>query len=82
MSKKTSFEKRAFSTAEAAAYIGRSKSYLEHGRSDGALQGQTPPSPPFIKAGRSVIYLREDLDQWLEAFPKLNHLAEVDKTEE
>lgn len=31
-------------------------------------------APPFIKIGRAVRYLREDLDQWLNQQVKLQHL--------
>lgn len=28
----------------------------------------TTPGPPFVKIGRTVRYLKEDLDTWLEQF--------------
>ena len=33
-----------------------------HGRRDGHV-----PPPPFVKVGRKVIYLRDDLDNYLES---------------
>jgi len=52
---------RVLSDRDAAAYIGMSKSWLRHSR----INGNTD-APPFVKIGRSVRYLRDDLDQWLE----------------
>ena len=67
--------KRAFTDKEAGLYIGMSRSWLRHIRLEGArldhLEG-----PRFIKMGRSVRYLREDLDFWLERFQRWDHLAQ------
>ena len=38
---------------------------------DGYRNNRTP-APPFIKIGRAVRYLREDLDLWLDDFYKLD----------
>ncbi len=46
---------------EAAIYIGMSESWLRQSRVTG-----NPDAPPFLKIGRSVRYLRSDLDIWLE----------------
>ena len=62
---KTNLLKRGFSSKEAAAYIGMSEAYLRLDRSQGATGNRTP-GPPYIKRGRRIIYLREDLDAWLE----------------
>ena len=67
---------RALSEREAARYIGMSRSFLAQSRMDGHREGRTP-APPFIKIGRSVRYLREDLDAWLDSFSKLEHLGEA-----
>ena len=64
---------RALSENETAAYIGMSRSYLAQARMDGHRKERTP-APPFIKIGRSVRYLLEDLDDWLDHFQKLNHI--------
>ena len=58
-------EKRGFSSKEAANYIGMSDSYLRVDRSQGPGENRTP-GPPYTRKGRRVIYLREDLDAWLE----------------
>lgn len=67
--------KRALNDKEASAYIGMSKSWLRHGRIEGN-RSERIPKPVFIKIGRSVRYLIEDLDHWLEKFQKLDHLAQ------
>lgn len=46
---------------EAARYISMSASWLRQSRMTG-----NPESPPYVKIGRAVRYLREDLDAWLE----------------
>lgn len=57
--------KRGFSRREASVYIGRSYSWLAkmamRGTDDAGSSG-----PRFGKHGRSVVYLKEDLDRWLE----------------
>lgn len=67
---------RALTEVEAANYIGMSRSYLAQSRMDGKRDTRTP-APPFIKIGRSVRYLREDLDQWLDNFYKLEHIGQA-----
>ncbi len=42
---------------------------------DRSRDGRTP-ALPFIKIGRSVHYLRENLDTWLDTFQRLTPLAE------
>lgn len=69
--------KRAFTEIEAATYIGMSRSFLRHARVNGKREGSIPP-PSFIKAGkRKIIYLKEDLDKWLDQFKRVEHLAEL-----
>lgn len=46
---------------QAAGYIGLSTSWLRQSRMTG-----NPEAPPYLKIGRAVRYLREDLDVWLE----------------
>ena len=59
---------RAFTEREASNYIGMSRSFLRQGRMNGNREGRTP-APPYLKIGpRSVRYLIEDLDHWLEQF--------------
>lgn len=66
---------RAFSELEAARYIGMSRSFLAQSRMEGNRESRTP-APPFIKIGRSVRYLRDDLDGWLNQFHRLEHLGQ------
>jgi predicted DNA-binding transcriptional regulator AlpA len=67
--------KRVLTEIETSAYIGMSRSYLRQARMDGNRENRTP-APPFIKIGRSVRYLREDLDSWLDQFHRLEHLGQ------
>lgn len=60
---------------EAAKYIGMSRSFLAQSRMEGNREKRTP-APPFIKIGRSVRYLIDDLDQWLNQFQKFEHLGQ------
>ena len=46
-------------TPEAAAYVGCSPRTLEKFR-------QTGGGPVYLKIGRAVIYLKSDLDYWIE----------------
>lgn len=43
---------------------------------DGNRENRTP-APPFIRIGRSIRYLKEDLDLWLDALPKYQQLNQV-----
>ncbi len=64
---------RALNEIEAAHYICMSRSYLAQSRMDGQRANRTP-APPFIKIGKSVRYLKDDLDRWLDSFQKLEYL--------
>ncbi len=68
--------KRALTETEASQYIGMSRSYLRQSRMDGHREKRTP-APPFLRIGRSIRYLREDLDNWLNQFRKLDQLGMV-----
>ena len=57
--------KRALTEKEAAQYVGQSHHTLRKARCEGQLPNHTP-TPPFIRLGRSVRYLREDLDSFLD----------------
>lgn len=57
-------QKRGLTEPEAAIYLGVSRSTLRHGRCEGERDGRMPP-PPFVRLGRKIIYLRDDLDAWL-----------------
>lgn len=67
---------RAFTEKEAATYIGMSRSFLAQSRMTGKLANRTP-APNFIKIGRTVRYLKDDLDHWLESQQKMEHLGQV-----
>jgi hypothetical protein len=57
----TDLSPAAFREGDAARYIGLTASFLRAarvGRCDG---------PPYLRAGRAIIYLRADLDAWLAA---------------
>ena len=55
---------RLLTEKQAAPYIGMSCSFLRQSRMNGERQKRTP-GPPFLKIGRKVLYLTEDLDAWL-----------------
>ncbi len=58
--------KRSLTEAQAAEYIGMSRSYLRQDRMNGERSNRTP-GPRFIKVGsRAIRYLLEDLDAWLD----------------
>ena len=59
-------KKRGFTTREAGEYIGRSASWLRKKRLRG-IDDPGDPGPRHLKTeGGSAIYLREDLDAWLD----------------
>tara|TARA_A200000113_G_scaffold224255_1_gene241708 strand:+ start:661 stop:897 length:237 start_codon:yes stop_codon:yes gene_type:complete len=64
---------KALTEIEASQYICMSRSFLRQARMDGNRENRTP-APPFIKIGRSVRYLREDLDTWLDSFVRRTNL--------
>jgi len=55
---------RLLTETQAAPYIGMSRSFLRQSRMNGKRENRTP-GPPFLKIGRKVLYLAEDLDAWL-----------------
>ena len=57
----------AVSDKDAAIYICMSRSFLRQGRMKCDRENRTP-TPPYLKIGRSVRYLKADLDIWLEKF--------------
>ena len=69
--------KRALTEIETSEYIGMSRSFLRQARMDGNRESRTP-APPFIRIGRSIRYLREDLDAWLSSFRKCEHLNQAE----
>jgi hypothetical protein len=58
--------KRGFNRREAAAYIGRSYSWLAKKAMRGVYDPGCP-GPRMLRVGdKGVLYLKEDLDRWLE----------------
>ena len=57
---------RALSEAHAACYIGMSRSFLRQDRMNGIRENRTP-GPRFVRIGKRIRYLIDDLDEWLEA---------------
>lgn len=55
---------RGMTEQEAAHYLGLSHHTLRQARCDGPRKGRL--HPPYCKVGRKVIYLRDDLDRWVE----------------
>ena len=67
--------KRVFNTVEAANYLGMSEEWLKKCRRTGGINGEHVPK--FVKLKRSVKYLKEDLDEYLNSLNKYEHLAQV-----
>ena len=63
----TSTYQYALTEKEAALYTAMSRSFLRQARMDGDRTGRTP-GPTYLKIGRAVRYLKEDLDSWLAQF--------------
>jgi hypothetical protein len=63
--KESVVDKKVFKESEAANYICMSRSFLSQDRMNGVLKNRTP-GPGYIKIGRSIRYLKDDLDLWLE----------------
>lgn len=59
---------KVLTSREAANFLKLSEYTLRRSRMDGVLCGVQ--SPPFIKMGRQIKYLLEDLNIWLGLFPK------------
>jgi hypothetical protein len=55
---------RILTEMQAAPYIGMSRSFLRQSRMNGRRSTRTA-GPPFLKIGRKVLYLADDLDAWL-----------------
>ena len=55
-------DKRAYTVPEAAAYLGRSASFIRQLKRDNRL--------PARRDGKSLIFLREDLDLYLDGLPE------------
>jgi predicted DNA-binding transcriptional regulator AlpA len=58
-------EKRSLNEKEAAEYIGMSLSFLRQDRVNGFRETRTR-GPEFSRIGRTVRYMKEELDAWLD----------------
>ncbi|MBI4404782.1 MAG: helix-turn-helix domain-containing protein [Deltaproteobacteria bacterium] len=58
--------KETLTEQEAAAFLSISRASLRQSRMNRTRKNRLPP-PPFCKVGRRVIYIRSDLQKWLEA---------------
>jgi hypothetical protein len=72
-------EKFNCTNQEAAELLTVAANTLRNSRSTGKLCGRE--APPFIKMGRKIIYLKADLLQWLESFPKYSNTSEAKLSE-
>ncbi|MDX2164348.1 MAG: DNA-binding protein [Gammaproteobacteria bacterium] len=70
-------DKKAFNEKEASLYIGMSLGYLRQDRVNGP-RGNRTPGPSFIKIGRTIRYLKEDLDTWLETHRITQSTIDID----
>jgi len=57
-------DKRSYTEPEAAYYIGMSRSFLRQDRMNGYRKTKTP-GPHYVQIGRTIRYLKDDLDAWL-----------------
>ncbi len=64
-SAETPISAAALDEKDAAVYTGMSVHFLRADRMNGHRKGRTP-GPPFLQIGRSIRYLKSDLDEWLE----------------
>ncbi len=64
--KRTETPKRGFNEYEAAEYLGLSRSTLAQGRMNGIRENRIV-CPPHVKVGKKVLYLIDDLDNWLQS---------------
>lgn len=63
--------RRCLTEKEAANYIGMSIAFLRKDRSEGKIGNRTP-GPKYLKIGKSVRYLKDELDRWLEGSCRVN----------
>ncbi len=59
---------RGLNEKQAAQYIGFSSQYLRASRLTN--RKTSSDAPPFIKIGGRIVYLRDDLDKWLDSHRK------------
>ena len=71
LNNETQANTRAMDVKQAAFYCGLSKSTLDKMRSSGN-------GPKFIRLGSRCVYLRDDLDDFLNSKPRFKSTAEAD----
>lgn len=74
--------KRVMTTREASEYTGIDYDYFRKARNRGYFGRDRYPAPKFFNFGddqRTMRYLKEDLDIWLENYPRYNVPAEYFK---
>lgn len=59
----TEYMRQCLKEKEAAHYIGMSVAFLKKERCEGKI-GKCSLGPRFLKIGKSVRYLKNDLDEW------------------
>lgn len=64
MNMKIETTKCCLTEKEAAIYIGMSRSYLRQDRMRDVKPNHIP-GPPYVKLGRTIRYMQQDLDQWI-----------------
>lgn len=55
---------KTLTEVEAAQYLSVSRSSLRQARINGRRRNRMPP-PPYVRLGRAIRYLVDDLDTWL-----------------
>lgn len=60
----------------AADYLTVGFTTLRNSRHTGLLCGL--PAPQFKKMGRKVVYLKKDLDEWLDSLPSYQNTSEME----
>ena len=58
-------KRRLLTEAQAAEFLGVSRSFLRKSRMTGQVENHAEP-PPFVKAGRMIRYILDDLESWIE----------------
>ncbi len=66
---------KTFDSKQAAKYLCVSEISIRNSRITGLLGGIKAPC--FRKIGRKVIYLKADLDRWLEALPEFENTTHM-----
>ena len=67
-----SLEPRGLRPPQAAAYTGMTEDWLKRARIYGDVDGVA--GPPFHRISeRVILYYRDELDQWLNGIPAMQH---------